>query len=69
MTRAWKIVCWVAAALFVVGLVLIGAGLLSGASTHRILNEAFGGQDGFRTWLDGLWAQLRALPALLRELF
>ena len=69
MTRAWRIVLWIAAALFAAGLVLAGAGWLSGASTGRIVNEVFGSRAGLQTELDAVLAQLRSLLDGLRNLF
>ena len=57
MTRSWRIVLWIAAALLAAGLVLAGAGLLSGASTGRIISEVFGSRAGLQAELDaaGAW--------------
>ena len=61
MTKSWRIIFWLAAALLVVGLVLAGAGWLSGASTGRIVNEVFGSKAGLQAELDGVKAQVLAL--------
>lgn len=66
MTRSWRIVLWIAAALLAAGLVLAGAGWLSGASTGRIVNEVFGNRAGLLTELDGVKAQFLSL---LNDLF
>ena len=61
MTRSWRIVLWIAAALFAAGLVLAGAGLLSGASAGRIVNEVFGSKAGLTAELDAVKSQLLSL--------
>lgn len=69
MTKAWRIVFWIAAALFAAGLVLAGAGLLSGASTSRIVNEVFGSEAGLLAELDAARVRLLDLLDTLRRLF
>ena len=66
MTRTWRIILWITLALLAVGLVLAGAGWLCGASTKRIINEAFGGPSGLLAELDALKARL---PVALGNLF
>ena len=69
MTRSWRIILWIAAALLAAGLVLAGAGWLSGASTGRIINEVFGNRAGLTAELDGVKAQFLALLKDLGNLF
>lgn len=69
MTRAWKIVFWVAAALLLAGVVLAGAGWLCGASTARIVNEVFGSRDGLLAEVDAVRARLLSLLDALGSLF
>jgi len=45
MIRVWKIIFSVAAVLFLLGVVLAGTGLLTGASPARIAELLFGGWD------------------------
>lgn len=45
MTRYWKIVLAVVAVLLLTGLVLAGAGLITGASPDRIAELLYGGWD------------------------
>ena len=66
MTRSWRIILWIAAALQAAGLVLAGAGWLSGASTGRIINEVFGSKAALQAELDGVKAQVLSL---LHDLF
>ncbi len=68
MNRIWRVISCIAAGLIVVGIVLIGAGLLTGASLHRITELVFGGQteleDWFRSGVDRavlFWTTLRDL--------
>ena len=51
MLKVWKIVLIIVIVLVVIGLLIGGTGLITGASPDRIVRLAFGG------W-DGLWAQL-----------
>ena len=53
MNRIWRVVSCIAAALIAVGVVLLGAGLLTGASLHRIAALVFGGQTELEAWFTG----------------
>lgn len=68
MTRTWRIVLWIAAALFAAGVVLAGAGWLSGASTSRIINEVFGNKAGLLAEMDAVKARLLAMLKTLQGL-
>ena len=72
MTKAWRIVGWIVLSLLVAGVVLAGAGWLTGASLPRIADMAFGSADAAKAagqdvleQLTGLWkgflASVRAL--------
>ena len=45
MIRYWKIVLTVSAVLLLTGLVLLGTGLMTGASPERIVELVCGGRD------------------------
>lgn len=49
MTRVWKIVFWFSVTMLTIGLVLAGAGWLTGASSNRIIETCFGSTDAIRT--------------------
>ncbi len=73
MNRIWHMVLYVVAALLVLGIVLGGAGLLTGASAFRIAELAFGGEEELEAWIRAgteharsLWA---GVQALLGQLF
>ena len=50
MGKAWRVVLTVVIALFVIGLVLVGAAWITGASPERIVELVFGGREGLETW-------------------
>ena len=52
MGKAWKAVITLAALLLVLGLVLVGAAWLTGASPLRIVELVFNGRTGLRSWWD-----------------
>lgn len=65
MSRMWRIVLFAAAALLGLGLVLLGAGWLTGGSVSRIVELVFGGQEELNTWFreglgrgQALWSAL-----------
>lgn len=45
MTRAWRVVLWIVMALLAAGIVLAGAGWLTGASLPRMAELLFGGVE------------------------
>jgi len=45
MTRAWRVVLWIVLALLAAGIVLAGAGWLTGASLPRMAELLFGGVE------------------------
>ena len=45
MTKAWRVVLWIVLALLAAGIVLAGAGWLTGASPLRMAEQLFGGVD------------------------
>ena len=48
MSKAWRIFLWAAGILLVAGIVLGGAGWLTGASLPRMADILFGGMDEAR---------------------
>ena len=61
MIRYWKIIALAAVALFVAGVLFVGAGILTGASPDRIAELLYGGWDGLCAALQSLTAQITAL--------
>jgi len=57
MTQLWKIVLTVIGVLLVLGVILAGTGLITGASPFRIAELLYGGMDGLLGALDSLKAQ------------
>ena len=51
MAKAWRVVLWIVLFLLAAGVVLMGAAWLTGASNARIVELAFGGQEGVDAWL------------------
>ena len=51
MSRIWRVVLFIVLALLATGVVLIGAGWLTGASVTRIVELVFGGPAELQTWL------------------
>lgn len=51
MSRVWRIVLWIALTFVILGAVLCGAALLTGASVPRIVELVFGGQAELNAWL------------------
>ena len=51
MGKAWRIVLTVVIALLVIGVVLVGAAWITGASPARIVELVFGGREGLEAWL------------------
>ena len=50
MGKAWRIVLTVVIALLVIGIVMVGAAWITGASPERIVELVFGGQEGLEAW-------------------
>lgn len=50
MGKAWRIVLTVVISLMVIGLVLVGAAWITGASPERIVELVFGGREGLEAW-------------------
>lgn len=73
MNRAWRLVLFLALALVVAGVVLLGAAWLTGASIPRIVELVFGGQAELEAWfgsaLDRAAALWTAVLEQLRSLF
>ena len=72
MGKAWRIVLTVVIALLVIGLVLVGAAWITGASPARIVELVFGGREGLEAWwetsksaLQNIWDSLTAFLANL----
>ncbi len=61
MSRVWRIVLWIALSLVILGAVLFGAALLTGASFQRIGELVFGGQAELEAWLQAGLDHARAL--------
>lgn len=61
MTKAWRVVIWIALALLVAGVVLMGAGWLTGASLPRMADMVFGGADAAKAAAHGLLTRLAGL--------
>ena len=66
MSRIWRIVLFLALGLVIVGVVLLGAAWLTGASIPRIVELVFGGQAELEAWYRtalergyALWTALR----------
>ena len=63
MIRYWKIVLAVSVVLFLAGLVLLGTGLMTGASPDRIVELVFGGRDALLAMFNSAKAEvLQLLP-------
>ena len=60
MARIWKWMLALALSLLVLGLLLAGTGLITGARAARVW-EDLGGADGLWAAADALWNELRAL--------
>ena len=58
MKHFWKIVMIVFALLLLAGIILAGAGFLTGGSPERIAELRFGGWDGLRAAAEAIPAQL-----------
>lgn len=52
MGKAWRVVLTVVIALLVIGIVLVGAAWITGASPDRIVELVFGGQAGLEARLE-----------------
>ena len=50
MGKAWRVVLWLVGLLLVIGLVLLGAAWLTGASPARIVELVFNGRTGLKSW-------------------
>ena len=61
MKHYWKIVLILCALLFLAGIVIGGAGYLTGASPNRIAEVLYGGWDGLRSAVESLLAQVSRL--------
>ncbi len=73
MSRMWRIVLTVVAVLLALGIVLLGAAWLTGASVYRTVELVFGGQEELEIWfrnglgyVQSLWS---ALLARIQALF
>ena len=51
MGRAWRVVLYIVCGMIALGLVLVGAAWLTGASVPRIEELVFGGRGGLSVWL------------------
>ena len=69
MTQLWKIVLTIIAVLLVLGILLAGTGLITGASPGRIVELLYGGVDGLLGALYGLRQQGLLLLERLGSLF
>ena len=73
MSRLWRIVISIVATLVVLGVLLAGTGLITGASPYRIAELLYGGWDGLLGALDSLKQQgaqlLARAEALVGGLF
>ena len=67
MSRVWRVVLFIALALVAAGIVLMGAGWLTGASAPRIAELVFGGQAELNAWLQSGLDRVRALWASAAE--
>ena len=63
MSRVWKWILAVALSLLVIGVLLAGTGLITGARAARVW-EDLGGADGLWAAADGLWMELRSLVGI-----
>ena len=61
MKHYWKIVLIVCVLLLLAGIVIGGAGYLTGASPDRIAELLYGGWDGLRSAVESLLAQISRL--------
>jgi len=69
MNRAWRLVLFLALALVVAGVVLLGAAWLTGASIPRIVELVFGGQAELEAWFGAVMDRAAALwTAVLEQL-
>ena len=73
MGKAWRIVLYIAAGLLAVGIVLLGAAWLTGASIVRIEELVLGGKGGLNVWLqngvDSVLAFLRNAAETVKSFF
>ena len=73
MSRMWRIVLYAAATLLGLGLVLLGAAWLTGASFARVAELVFGGKVELAAWfragLDQALALLNSLAARILAIF
>ena len=73
MSKAWRIVLFIVLGLLAAGVVLAGAGWLTGASLVRIEELVLGGKGGLQTWLqtgvDRVLAFLTGLPERIVNIF
>ena len=61
MKHYWKIVLILCALLLLAGIVIGGAGYLTGASPDRIAEVLYGGWDGLRSAVDSLLSRVTRL--------
>ena len=54
MNRIWRIVLFLTLALVAMGIVLLGAGWLTGASVPRVIELVFGGEEALNASLTDL---------------
>lgn len=60
MRSAWRIVGWILLAMLAAAVLLGGAGWLTGASVPRIVELVFGGADGAKAAVEGLFSRMTA---------
>ena len=61
MSRLWRTVLIIALVLAAIGVVLLGAARVTGASIPRIVEMIFGGRDGLNAWLSAGLDRARSL--------
>ena len=61
MSKVWRFVLYLAAALVIAGVVLLGAAWVTGASIHRIVELVFGGQAELDAWLREGWQRAQTV--------
>ena len=69
MAKAWRIVGWIVLILLVAGIVLGGAGWLTGASLPRMIELVFGGTDGAKAAVEGLFSRTTSALEQLSSTF
>ena len=69
MAKAWRIVGWIVVILLAAGIVLGGAGWLTGASLPRMIDMVFGGGAAARSAAEGALEQIGGLWDSVKALF